>query len=301
MPTLNAHVSTEHSTHTVQDFLKDYTLIEEALQVLSEKSFITESLFTQGYNAQGGGVTYHKSQGKYMNEDANGDDDFEIQEGSEFHQVYMSDVGPEIAKVKKFGIEGWITFEDEDRNQLGSLGRMTTRMMNTFTKHFDRRTLNLLRTDPTVQVFPTTGNWSTTTYGGIYDELLIAQDMIGDEGLTGGETYEADTLVVSNKTYSNIKRNTALRDLLGDRPENPYYKNTMESLAGLSIMKTPHMPNNVAFVLQKGAIGGIADEIPLTVKPPERNEAKEVIFVRMKRLTVPFLTDAKALVRIPLA
>lgn len=293
----NAHVSTEMSTHSVATYLKNYTLIEKSLQVLTERNFITESLFTQGYNAEGGGITYHRSLGKYMDEDQNNDDDFEIQEGSEFHQVYMTDVGPQIEKVKKFGIETWITFEDVRRNQLGVLARATTRMMNTMVKHFDRRTMSMLRTHASIRNYTAGSDWDLTTASTVYDDILVAKAMVADEVAAGG-TYEADTLVVSSNIYAKLVRNTSLKDLLKDRPENPYFRGTMESLAGLNIMKTPHMPDSVAFVLAKGEIGGIADEEGLQMKPPEKNEAKEVWYLRCKRLTVPFLTDPGAIVRI---
>ena len=124
--------------------------------------------------------------------------------------------------------------------------------------------------------------------------------MVADEVSAGG-TYTADSLVVSNNIHAKMIRNTNLRDLFKDSPEpgrNSYFTGTMETIAGLQIMRTPYLSDDTAFVLARGEIGGIADEEPLQMKPPERNEAKEVYFLRAKRLTVPFLTDPGAIIRL---
>jgi hypothetical protein len=202
--------------------------------------------------------------------------------------------------VKKFGIETWITFEDIRRNQLGVLARATSRMMNTMVKHFDRRTMTYLKTHAGIRPHASVSDWNTTTAATVYDDLLLAKAMVADEKAAGG-TYNADTLVISNNVHSKLLRNTALRDLFKDSPEsgkNAYFTGNMEIIAGLQIMRTPYLDDDTAFVLQRGEIGGIADEEPLQMKPPERNEAKEVVFLRCKRLTVPFLTDPGAIVKI---
>lgn len=298
---VNAHVSTNQTTHTVSDYLKQPTLIEKTLTVVSERKFISESLFTPGFNADGGAVAYQESVNKYMDEGAVGlSEDFAIAEGSEYPQVYMSDVGPQIQKTKKYAIESWITFEDEDRNQLGVLARATTRMMNTMVKQLDTVTMNMLLTNSKIRDYTAAGAWATTTYAYIFDDLLEAKGMVEDEQTAGGE-YIADTLVVSNNTFTKMLRNNGIRELykeVDQAAQSPYFTGTMGSLAGLTILKTPYMTDDYAFVLKKGEIGGIADEVPLTMKPPFRDESVDKTFLRAKRLTVAFLTDPGAIVRV---
>jgi hypothetical protein len=72
----------------------------------------------------------------------------------------------------------------------------------------------------------------------------------------------------------------------------------VSSLAGIPLLVSPFMRNDMAFVMERGTIGGIADEVPLTLLPIERVARFERIYVRAKRLTVAFLTDPKAMVRI---
>jgi hypothetical protein len=198
------HFSNQHANApTVKQYLKEPTLIRDAINDLSADQFITESLFTQGYNAQGGAVKYMQDAvKKYVEEGYDPGEDFSIAEGTEFHQVYQTEPAEVVERVKKYAIEGWITYEDEDRNQLGSLARLTTRMMNTMVKYFDSTALNMLATHTGVQTMNRTARWDTTTTTTIVDDIMLAADMLADEALTGGETYNANTLVISRKTYS---------------------------------------------------------------------------------------------------
>lgn len=77
---INAHVSGNQTEHTVKDFIKQPTLIEKALTVVSERQFLAENLFTKGYNAVGGSVAYQESVNKYVDEDSEPNQDFAIAE-----------------------------------------------------------------------------------------------------------------------------------------------------------------------------------------------------------------------------
>lgn len=296
---INAHFSNNQTTHTVSDFLKDPTMIKEALAVVAQRNFITESLFTQGFSAEGGAVAYHESVNQYTEEGNVDNEDFAIAEGAEFHQVYQADVGPQVQRVRKYGIEGWVTFEDERRNNLGVIPRLTTRMMNTMVKHLDTVTLNMLMSNDKIRQKTSAGDWNTPTYAGVYDEILQTVQMINDEQAAGGQ-YQADTIVMSYNTYANLIRNVSLRDLYisADQSPNPYFTGTMGSIANLTVMWSPYMVDSHVFILDKGEIGGVADEEPLQMKPIEKDESRERYFLRAKRLTVAFLTDPGAIVRV---
>lgn len=296
---VNSHFSGNHTTHTVSDFLRDPTLIEESLAVVAQRQFITESLFQGGFNAPGGAIAYHESVSQYMEEGETDDEDFAIAEGSEFHQVYMHDVGPQVEKTQKYGIEGFITFEDERRNNLGQLARMTTRMMNTMVRALDSTVLRMLIGNSKIRPYVSAGAWHTPTYSGLYDDILASTAMVNDEKTSGG-VFQADTLVVSYNTYARMIRNVSLRDLYikAGKDDNPYFTNQMGSIADLDVLYSPFMTDDYAFILDKGEIGGVADEEALQMKPLEKDESRERYILRAKRLTVAFLSDPGAIVRV---
>lgn len=311
MPIQNAHISNQHTEHTVKDFLKNYTLIQDVLTVKAQNEFISESLFTGGYNADGGGIQFAQSQAgssaervpQYMQESYENGQDFSINEGSEFHRVHMTEVTPQRAYVRKYGIEGEITYEEERRNQLGALARMTTRMKNTMVKHLDGIAMNMLVTSALIRNSAAAAVWGPTATT-IFDDLMIAASMVENEDTAGG-TFNANTLVLNPADYLKLKRNRDVKDVFGEpAPRNqstsyrPQYVDTLEDIAGLTIMRTRALAAGTALVLERGAIGGIADEVPLYMQPPERINKREVIEIRAGRTTTAFLTDPGAIVRV---
>lgn len=297
---VNSHFSGNQTVTppTVGDFIKDPTMIRDVLAVVAQRNFITESLFTPGFSADGGAIAYHESVNQYTEEGMVDNEDFAIAEGAEFHQVYQFDTGPQVQRVKKYGIEGWITFEDERRNNLGVIPRLTTRMMNTMVKHLDTVTLNMLLANSKIRDYNTLGSWGTPSYAGLYDDILNMVGMVNNEQTAGGQ-YSADTLVCSYNTYANIIRNTSLRDLYiaAGKGADFYFNGQMGEIAGIDILWSQHMPDNRVFILDKGEIGGIADEEPLQMKPLEKDESRERYTLRAKRTTVAFLSDPGAIVR----
>lgn len=304
--TAEGHFSNQHiNAPTVKQYLKEPTLIRDAINDLATDQFITESLFTQGYNAQGGAVKYmQEAVKKYVEEGYDPAEDFSIAEGTEFHQVYQTEPAEVVEKVKKYALEGWITFEDEERNQLGSLARLTKRMMNTMVKYFDSTALNLLATHSSIPNQARSGGagnqWSNTANTTIIDDIMIAADTVNNYQ---DADYTANTLVVSQTVYSWMRRNKALQDLF-DNPNLPAaasdlrFGGQISQLAGIPLLVSPFMRNDMAFVMERGAVGGIADEVPLTLLPIERVARFERIYVRAKRLTVAFVSDPNAMVRI---
>jgi hypothetical protein len=299
------HVSSNHGPQvTVAQFLKDPTLIRDAINDLTPDLFITESLFAGPVSAPGGAVKYRENTSKYVLEAADIEDnsaDFAIDEGSRFHQVYQEEPNEVIARTRKYGIEGWVTFEEESRNDLPVMQRLTKRITNTMAKYFDKAALNKLATDANItDVLTTTADWYSPSYTGIVDDIMEAVDLVEDES-RANTVYNADTLVVSKKTYNMMRRNTTLQELF-EKPDTNAgdlrFGGAIASLAGINILQSRWMRDDMAFVLERGGIGTVADEVPLTVKPVERDEAREISFVRVKRLSVAVVTDPKAIVRI---
>lgn len=300
------HVSSNHGPQvTVAQFLKDPTLIRDAINDLTPDLFITESLFAGPVGAPGGAVKYRENVDKYVLEAADIVDnsaDFAIDEGSRFHQVYQEEPNEVIARTRKYGVEGWVTFEEESRNDLPVMQRLTKRITNTMAKYFDKGTLNKLANDGNIYSQARANNWYTTSTTTIVDDIMQAVDRVEDEDIAG-TVYNANTLVISKKTYNALRRNVALQSLFED-PDNKNsssdlrFGGNIANLAGLNVLVSRFMLDTTAFVLERGAIGTIADEVPLTVKPVERDEGREISIVRVKRLSVAVVTDPKAIVKI---
>ncbi len=302
------HVSSNHGPQvTVAQFLKDPTLIRDAINDLTPDLFITESLFAGPVSAPGGAVKYRENVDKYVLEAADITDnsaDFAIDEGSRFHQVYQEEPNEVIARTRKYGVEGWVTFEEESRNDLPVMQRLTKRITNTMAKYFDKAALNRLATDANIFDDAAADNWYDTASLTILDDIMAAVDRVEDEDIAG-TVYNANTLVISKKTYNALRRNKALQELwevqsgrAATDTQDLRFGGAINRLGGVDVLTTRWMRDDMAFVLERGGIGTIADEVPLTVKPVERDEGREISIVRVKRLSVAVVTDPKAIVRI---
>ncbi len=288
---------------TVQAFLKDPTLIRDSFNDLIEKRpFIGESLFTRGYSAEGGAIKYREAAKKYVEEfEADSNEDFSIAEGTEFHNVSQTEPGEVIERVRKYAIEGWVTFEDRDRNNIGAFARLQRRMLNTMERYFDQAAFAKLRNATGPQDLTRANRWDVTSTTTIIDDILNATEMLTDFSLTGGQIYGSPELLIGRSTYTALRRNIGLQDMWETydmQGQDPRLGGKISTLAGIPVTVSDWMYNDKAFLLERGTIGGIADEVPLTVKPLETDEGTERIVIRIKRLTVMFLTDPKALVRI---
>ncbi len=226
----NNHVTGAHTQTNnlqVKDYIKDYTLIKESIEILTAGGFIAEELFTGGYSAEGGGIKYLTSNGQFVESDAN-PEDFVVAEGSEPHQVYTGEEQPAYATVQKHYIEGWVTYEEERRNQLGALARLTQRMSNTMIREMDGKVMRLLRTTPNVNLRTAQTPWATVTGTTLFDDLILAKADVAAGGVNGFK-YKADTLVVSDSTFTNMLRNQGVRDLYSpnNKLQAPYYTGEM--------------------------------------------------------------------------
>lgn len=294
------HFSGNHGTLTVEQYLKDPTLISDAILSLTPDLFITESLFGGTVGAPGGAVKFRANADKYVLEAADINDntaDFAIDEGSRFHQVYQEEPDEQVVKTRKYGIEGWITYEEESRNDLPALQRLTTRMTNTMAKYFDKAALNRLATAGNIRSLNRTASFYTRTTTTIIDDLMNAVDMVEDDTAAGG-VYNTTAFVMSKRTYSMLRRNTSIQDLFEKGPSNPVFGGEISSLVGIPILVSRWMRDDMVFAMERGGIGTIADEVPLFVKPIERDEGRERIFTRVKRVSVAVVTDPGAIVRI---
>lgn len=286
--------SNDTAPRTVKYFIKQPALIEKALREVSQGEFIAESLFQGGFSADGGTVRYMETPNRFM-EDSDSED-LAIAEASEYPELFQNDT-EEQANTRKYALASYVTFEAVDRNQLGLLARAMTRMRNTMVKAVDGAVLGMLRNNSKIGHYTAAAAWSSTATT-IFDDLFEVVGQINDPKVSG-DAYNADTLVVSNTTYTKLQRNKEIRDAMRDsRPSNQgaiEYSGQVGELAGLTILRSPWMFDDIAFVLERGTIGGIADEVPLTLKPVERDEARDVYWLRAKRLTAAFVSDPGAI------
>jgi hypothetical protein len=296
------HVSSNKRTKTVKDFLREPRYIAKAIEVDTEAEMLSSFVLNTNYNAEGGTVGFDKAPSKYPVEE---DEDLSIAEGANYPEVHMDD--ERLTKeVEKFARKMYVTFEDERRNQMGPLQRGIKRMRNLMIRGQDKMAITVLDTDTDIlvlqtsdlQVATTIDTWATATADKLLEYLFVAKKMVASEAEAyGGISYNPNTLLIGEDLATILMLKKDIRDAIVDE-ENVVYNGTLGRLAGLTIATSPYMLPDEAWVLERGAVGGKADETPLTVKPPRRDEDRDRHILQIFRHTTAFVTDPGAMVKI---
>ncbi len=297
------HVSPNKREYTVKEFLREPRYIARAIEKLTPQQMLAPSILNGGYNAPDGTVGFDRAPSKYPYED---NEDLSIAEGANYPEVHQTDERY-TKSVEKFGRKMYVTFEDERRNQLGPMQRGITRMRNLMIRGIDKLALNVLHDDPDILVLEdsdllgaeTIDDWEAATAENLLQQLFMAKKRVASEAeANGAQSYNADTLLIGEDALALLMLKKDIREALIE-VENIVYEGTIAKLAGLTIKTSPYMFGDEAWVFDSGEVGGMADEMPLTVKPPRRDEDRDRHILQIFRYTACFVTDPGAMVRIP--
>lgn len=301
-----AHVSKNYPTRTVTDFVKQPKYIQRAIEKELDRDMLALTVLNQNYTAEGGAVAYDRAPDKYTIEK---EEDLKIAEGANFPEVHMEDQRLQ-APIFKFGRKMYVTFEDEARNQTGVVSRGTVRIRNLMVRGFDKFAIAALQND--ADILTTTSvtgaaGWSAaaTTAEQVIEDIFRARSRVNSEAPeNGGQSYNADTVVISEDSELAFYLKKDLRDALKKSDDdNIAYTGKIGRIAGLTFLVSPYMPDTEAWVLDKGTVGGIADESidgkkGLTVKPTRRDEDRERYIIQVKRHSNVIVSDPGAMTRI---
>jgi hypothetical protein len=134
------------------------------------------------------------------------------------------------------------------------------KVVTTVIKQVDAVAMSAIGTAITAEV-ATAGSWDNATAANRkpLDDILLGIQFIED--LNNG--YRADTLVVSPKAYTYLMLNDAIAQLRKrETSDNPVYTGMIETIANLTVIKTPNLPVATrAWILDSTQLGGMADEV----------------------------------------
>lgn len=280
---------------TVNAFLKSPPLVQRALTALTSQRFIADNIFAAGPQAVGGAVLFDKlMEGEFFTER----DVQAIEPGSEFPILNSGEQTPNVAAVTKWGGAAVITYEAARRDRRDVLQRELTRLRNTIIRKVDTVAVASLVASVTAGDTPTmaaSADWGTA-----------GTDIIGDVE-TGRSTvdqadmgYEVDAVLLNPAEALGIRKNTGIRAAL---PREAMVNNLIgaRDLSGLLRLPTWYISNRVpagtVWLLQSKTVGSISDELPLYTRVVDQPE-KERYLIMAARITVPFITDPLAAIRI---
>jgi hypothetical protein len=240
---------------TISRFLANPTAIQRRLRDFRDLRFVSDQILTQRFRSTGGAVLYEQSESQLTDRTVEA-----VAPGSEYPYANLPTGTAALAAIAKWGQKVRITDEEITRNAYAgaAVDRALQKVVNSIIKQVDSITMSAVGS--ALADTATAGIWDSATAANRkpLDDILLAIQTIEDRNLG----YHPDTLVVSTKAYTYLMLNDAIAQLRKrEESSNPVYTGMIETIAGLTVLKTPNMPTATsAFVLDSTQLGGMADE-----------------------------------------
>ena len=275
---------------TVEQFLKTPTRVQRVIADLTRERFLAERIFGSG-SAEGGAVVYDQLTGSdnlYTERDVQA-----IEPGSEFPLTDVGELAPKVAAVSKWGGAGVVTYEAARRDNRDVLNRKLTRIRNTIVRKVDTVAIAALDAAPITSAVGT--DWSNTTTRDAIGDIARATSTIDNLDLG----YVADTVLVNPTQELELFLDKTIRDALPreNAATNPIASGRLNGLMGLTWYASNRVPLGTAYVLASTQAGSLHDELPLYSRVIDQQE-RERYLIQAARVTVPVVTDPKAVYRL---
>ncbi|SON62266.1 hypothetical protein MSIMFI_03791 [Mycobacterium simulans] len=256
-------------TLTVDFALKQQTMIRNRIAKLADEQILLPKLFSAlGQQVSGGGILYSvvKASDFYTT-------DVEKRSPGNTYKV-VEGVDPEerLATVEDWGGRFEVNDEQRDRNIVSYLDQQTTQLANTIAKKLD--------TGAIAAVEAAIGGENTVP-GHTWDDVVIFGP---DASLTASTDVPTADLSAA-QLASDLQELGVKHDLLIVHPNEAHslrvsYGDKLDEMlksAGLELFSNPRMAAGSAYVCERGKVGVVGFERPLTV---------DVIDVRERRTTI---------------
>ena len=278
---------------SIEAWLLQPARVIRTLTDLTSQRFIADRIFSQGPAAVGGAVIYDQVTGQDLYPLTR--DVQEIEPGSEFPNVDAGDLYPLVARTSKWGGQAMITYEERDRDRRDQVGRKLTKLRNALVRKVDAVAIAALYAAP-INTSAASGLWGTNATD-IFSDVVTAKVLVQRQDMG----YESTRGLISYNTAASMLKNTTLRSSLPREnvgSPNPVLVGRLAGVAGIDEWyATNRMPDTDAILLSGQQAGSISDERPLYTRVVD-DPKRETVWVMAGRLTVPYVTDPKSVVRI---
>ncbi len=306
---------------SVDQALKQPTILSRAATALTNKKLISKSLFVRGPAVQGGAVIFEREQGLFVDKDS-----AVIAERAKWPRAgYTEQV--QTAKVDTHGLEFPVDYLAIRRNRTDVLQKGLVRTTNRLAFHIDAAALGVLLGDAGIQTQAASALW-TNPATDVIGDLMKAQELIElaaqvatDPAGMGYSGFEGATLVLNTARRKDFLNNTAIRAALPrEARDGQIQTGIVAPILGLKeILFSPQLlPATVGLLLDASIAGTVMDEYPdpNETKPPPFSsyspdptvddvyirvygeDTPPAQIVQVGRWPVFFLTDPKAVVKI---
>jgi hypothetical protein len=240
-------------TLSISRFLSNPTYLSRVLRTFRDLRFVSDQILTQRFRSSGGAVLYEQSEAFVSDRTVEA-----VAPGSEYPFASLPVGTAAIAAIVKWGQKHRLTDEEIARSVYGgeAVSRSMQKVVNSIIRQVDAITMSAVQSAAADTA--TAGIWDHATPATRQPlaDILLAVQRIEDRN----QGFRPDTLVVSPKAYTYLLLNDGIAQLRKrETTENPIYTGSIESVAGLTVIKTPAL-STTALVLDSQQLGGMADE-----------------------------------------
>lgn len=280
---------------TMSVFLNTPARVQRAITDFTVERFVMDKIFAPGPVATGGAVIYDQVLGTFFFLDR---DVQEIRPGSAFPILAGGEQLPSVAAVRKLGGEVMLTDEAVRRDDRNLLAREIQRLANTVVRYVDASAVAALNAAP-INTLTAASTWATAGSDPLAD-IATAAEQVYDPDLG----YNPDIILINPLNHAAAIKNTNLRTDLprenlqtAGMESSPIFGGRINMLQGLDFYLTNRVPVGTMYVLESKRVGSYSDEVPETYKPLHDDRA-ETWFIHGSRITVPYVTDPLACVKV---
>jgi hypothetical protein len=239
---------------SISRFLQNPTAIQRVLRTFRNLRFVSDQILTQRFRSSGGAVLYEQSEPSVSDRTVEA-----VAPGSEYPFANLPTGTAAIAAIVKWGQKTRLTDEEIARSVYAgqAISRNMQKVVNSVIRQVDAISMSAVQS--ALADTATAGIWDSATLATRkpLDDILLAVQRIEDRN----QGYRPDTLVVSPKAYTYLMLNDTIATLRKrEASDNPIYTGMIESIAGLTVLKTPAL-TTTALVLDSNMLGGMADEV----------------------------------------
>jgi hypothetical protein len=241
-------------TLSISRFLQNPTYILRILRTFRDLRFVSDQILTQRFRSSGGAVTYEQSEAVVSDRTVEA-----VSPGAEYPFANLPTGTAAVAAIVKWGQKTRLTDEEIARSVYGgqAISRSMQKVVNSIIRQVDAVAISAVQSAAADTA--TAGSWDNATAANRkpLEDVLLAVQRIEDRN----QGFRPDTLVVSPKGYTYLMLNDGIAQLRQrETTTNPVYTGEIETVAGLTVIKTPSL-TTTALVLDSQALGGMADEM----------------------------------------
>ena len=260
---------------TVNQLVKNPTFVPNTVMKMVKDANIADWLLRNGPTAAGGSVTFEETVALYAQTEGE-----IVAEFGEYPGTQASVSTPGVRSTTKRGVHFKISEEMRTRNDTGRVADEMRKVRDTLVNGRDKALITAVTMNSNVQNFTPTGSWlagSTTIVG----DIAKAMYMISSVPVSGAQysetlNYEADTLVIHPQYTPFFIDNPTINAIFAGSPladqQLRYTGKLPKKFMSLDVLTSFRCPPDRAIVCQRGAMGFISTEWPLTGTPLRKDE-----------------------------